>query len=335
MKCRYTFNIEGVLKPSHDVIIPFGKKEYSFEVQNGFIRKLVVTVPNFPIEYTPQITPQNSGKVKAHINIPHDPYLYFIQEEIRTLEGLLSLYGVHQINTEHPEIQWLPENEEEKDKLQMYEFKSSYAEPDQKKFHPLPIDIIVRSIISSIEAQQIQIPLSFFRKGSIDVYEKRFIEAIYDFYFMLEICYGNGKTKNYAIQKEFCKSKELRVCIKKILQEKNGELNNDPKLAKIYSKNYSGKSPEDIISHFVGLRGFLHHHTLKRKDIWHPEKQNEYEVDATFLQKLCFEISFILAEPYIFSEETIAKHNTLKLRQKTKLTKASTGTKEKEKGTGE
>ena len=317
MKCCYTFNIEGNLKPSHDVIIPFGNWEYSFEIQDGFIRKLSVTVPNFPIENTPQITPQNSGRVKAHINIPLDPYLFFIQEEVRTLEGLLSLYGIHQIDTEHPKIKWLPENDEEKKKLQMYEFKTSYTEPDQNKFIPLPFDIIARSIIASKEAKQIQIPLSFFRKGSIDVYERRFIEAIYDFYFMLETCYGNGKTKNYAIKKEFEKSEELKKSINKVIQDKNSRLSKDPKFSKIYEKNYSAKTAEEIISHLVELRGFLHHHSLKRKDIWHPEQQKEYEIDATFLQRLCFEISFILSEPYIFNKETVNKYNSLKLKRKT------------------
>ena len=44
----------------------------------------------------------------------------------------------------------------------------------------------------------------------------------------------------------------------------------------------------EILKKIVELRGFLHHHTLKRKDIWHPEDHNKYETDAHFFQAVAF-----------------------------------------------
>jgi hypothetical protein len=52
----------------------------------------------------------------------------------------------------------------------------------------------------------------------------------------------------------------------------------------------------------------LHHHTAKRRDIWHPEKHKEYEMEAIFLQELCFKIAFKVYEEIVFNEDTVTKY---------------------------
>jgi len=316
MKCSYTFKIEGKLKPSHDLIVPLDGWDYIFNIEDGYVKEIKVIVPDFPIDLTPKITPLQSGRVKANIHIPSDPFILTLKENMRSLEGLLGLYGVRSINTENPKVEWIPETEKEKTDLHLNKFKFSYVEPNDETIPPLPFDIIVRSIIVSEEAKEIQIPLAFFRRGYNDIYERRFLEAIYDFYFLIETCYGKGKSKNYAVKKELTKSLELKKFIIEVQKENDPRIFRERKLLEIYKKVYLNKSPEDVIGHIVDLRGFLHHHSLKRKDIWHPEKQDEYQVDALFLQNLCFKIAFALAEPLIFKKETIEKYQNISYRKK-------------------
>ncbi|MFX1492065.1 MAG: hypothetical protein ACFFBU_07375 [Promethearchaeota archaeon] len=316
MKCSYTFKIEGKLRPSHDLIIPLDGWEYTLNIEDGYVKEITVTVPNFPADLTPKVTSLQSGKVKAHIHIPSDPFIYVLREDMRSLEGLLALYGVRSIDTENPKVKWIPETEEEKTNLHLYEFQRSYAEPNDEGLPPLPFDLVVRSIIASKEAKEIQIPLAFFRKGGNDIYERRFIEAIYDFYFLIETCYGKGKSKNYAVKQELTKSYELKKFVIEVQKEKDPRIYGERKLLEIYRNAYLNKRPEKIIGHIVDLRGFLHHHSLGRKDIWHPEKQDEYQVDALFLQNLCFKIAFTLSEPLIFKKETIEKYKSLSYRRK-------------------
>ena len=52
-------------------------------------------------------------------------------------------------------------------------------------------------------------PLSFYRQGSIAYTEQRHIEAIYQFYFLFETLFGNGKMRNRAIKQN---SKRPRCC---------------------------------------------------------------------------------------------------------------------------
>jgi hypothetical protein len=68
---------------------------------------------------------------------------------------------------------------------------------------------------------------------------------------------------------------------------------------------YVNKSPAEIISHLVRLRGELHHHTSRKSGIWHPMDHIRFGADAYFLQQLCFGIAFLIIDPILFGAEAI------------------------------
>jgi hypothetical protein len=84
------------------------------------------------------------------------------------------------------------------------------------KTKPSPFSFVVRSILAAKEVAPSEMAL---RKGYLDMEEWRYIEAIYDFYFMLETLYGNGKTKNVDVQREFLASPILVACTEKELSD--------------------------------------------------------------------------------------------------------------------
>ncbi len=84
----------------------------------------------------------------------------------------------------------------------------------------------------------------------------------------------------------------------------------NPKLKQEYESKYKDKSPENIIDQIIELRGFLHHHTSKRKGIWHPENQDKYKLDALFIQLISYNVAFRLSEACVFDEEVIRTYQS-------------------------
>lgn len=321
MKCTYTFKIRGRIKPKKDWIIPLRGRTYDFITDDdGYITHLSVTIPNYSDESLPKVTEQSEGKVKLSINIPSDPNLSIIQDELRVLEGLLSLYGLESIDIKQPEVKWVAESEEEKKKIKLHSIKQSYQSRDEMDVEELPHDLLVGSLIAATEAKELEIPLNFFRKGNLDVFEQRYIEAIYDYYFFLETLYGDGKFKKSSIVNSFLKSDDLIKSIKESVKSTRFVLR-ERSLLKIFLEQYEDKSEKDIITHIVELRGFLHHHTLKHKDIWHPDKQDRFKVDAFFLQSVCFNVAFKLSAKYVFTEKTKNIFESIGFRTKPKKKK--------------
>lgn len=96
----------------------------------------------------------------------------------------------------------------------------------------VPFDVVARMMLAARDAEKIEMALSFYRKGTVDFHEQRYLESMYDFYFMLESAFGEGKTKNYQVKKAFMESVALRECILSTLNDKGveAELNREPRL---------------------------------------------------------------------------------------------------------
>lgn len=306
MRCRLRFGVTGRIKP--DVPFPITVRGITYEfdtTESGIITHIIVT---FLIdkEHWPTVIPSHTPGVKYHINIPAPPQFFFIEAELRTLEGLLSLYGLHSIDIQHPLREWLPDSEDETEELKktgLLSFKAELKPPDDSQIVPLEFDLIVKSILATENAFEIEIPLSFFRKGRIDMYEMRYIEAIYDFYFLFETLFGEGQTKNYNVKKCLKNSELFLRCIKEVIDNPGPKITQIPLLRQGFEKKYKSKKIEKIVDDIVDLRGFLHHHTLKRRGIWHPDRHKDYELDALIIEKIAFNVAFEISAKYVFPDE--------------------------------
>jgi hypothetical protein len=65
-----------------------------------------------------------------------------------------------------------------------------------------------------------------------------------------------------------------------------------------------------LIEKLVEPRGFLHHHTLKRKGIWKPEWQQIYELDALVFQGIAYNVVFGILHRYSWSQDVIEAFQT-------------------------
>jgi hypothetical protein len=260
----------------------------------------------------PRVTSNPASGVALDIKMSSNVFP-FIEMELRVVEGLLAFWGVESIDINDAEESWIPDNDAEKERLKIFSFKRSFKTLTDAELPSTSFDLVARAFIAALDSKDIEVPLSFFRKGQIDSRERRYIDAIYDFYFLLETVYSDGKTKNYQVKQALQGSAELCQLVVATLSDKflRATIAQEPRVRESFDKNYRNRSVQEILSHFVELRGFLHHHTRHRPGIWHPEDHSRFECDAIVLQHLAFAVAFKLMEPYVFSDKTVKAYHDL------------------------
>jgi hypothetical protein len=280
------------------------------EAVDGIVTHVSVTVPVPNRDDWPAVEQDPAPGIKAHIRA-HTPHLPFIQRELRALQGLLALFGLHSIDMEAPEVRWLAESDEERSLLRIHSYKLTTEPLPDSEVRPTPFDFVVRAIIAADAASDIEMPLNFFRRGMLDVYGRNYIEAIYDFYFILETLFGEGKFKTAAVSAAFLNSSQLRSCVERAMKDPGPLIMLDPRVRLAFERGYAGLSVEQAIAKMVELRGYLHHHTSKRRGIWSPEDQFRYEMDALFFQSVTYNVVLAIAEPYLYDESVIRSYEDL------------------------
>jgi hypothetical protein len=313
MKCRYTFPVMGRIRLPFALPIPVGDIEYCLKLNDtGVLRAVEALIRVSDKNLWPRIIPNPSPGVKAKIDLCH-PELERIQDELRVIEGLLSIYGVSAIGIDSPDESWEPETEKERDQLQVFSFGQKREPVPDNELAVVSFDVVARSFLAAPRAVSAEVALSFYRKGRNDFLERRHIEAIYDFYFMFESLFGQGKTNNYQVKSELKKSNRFRDAIENLLAEPNPLAGFRPaaETIKEFNRRYRNKSVEEIIDQLVELRGFLHHHAPARPGIWHPEGHKPYECDAMFLVRVAQTIAFELSRDHIFGDDVVAAYRQL------------------------
>jgi hypothetical protein len=211
---------------------------------------------------------------------------------IHPLEGFLAVYGLEQIDLYEADVSWLAESEADKKRLNTTHFRLKLARSGRPPFR-VPFSVVTRSIAALHQNLDWEFPLGFFRKGRRDFLERRYIDAIYDYYFLLETLFGNGKTRNTQVKAEFKKCPTLCSTCGQVIQEGERAIRNrgsGRRVLDVFCSEYATKTPEEYLEHVVDLRGFLHHHSSKNKRAWNPIDEAAFELDAILLGEVCFKI---------------------------------------------
>lgn len=213
----------------------------------------------------------------------------------------MAMFGLQKISFESRTTEWVAESEEEKNLLGLSSFKHDY----EGRVDTLPVfyDLFARSLLSSKTLGYYEAALNFNRRGRLDVEERRYVDAMYDFYFSLETLYAGGAFRKRDVIKNFLANEEMMVALKDakaILAEDNQFLDD---LKEDGEFNYLEESDENVISKIVALRGFLHHHSAKNSKAWHPERQSDYKVHALFMSYLVHQALSKQAVGRMFSSE--------------------------------
>jgi hypothetical protein len=199
------------------------------------------------------------------------------------------------------ETEWLPESDGEREQLGLHKFAMKSEPLPDSTISSAPFDLIARAVIAADAASAIELPLAFFRRGMNDVYDRNYIEAIYDFFFFIETMFGEGKFKRASLREAFVRTAPLCEAIQIAVADPGPMISSTPALRQGFAVRYEHKSIGEIIDFILDLRGHLHHHNNRRR--WHPDAQQGYEVDALVLQRVTLHLAFDLARPYLWSDE--------------------------------
>jgi hypothetical protein len=106
------------------------------------------------------------------------------------------------------------------------------------------------------------VPLSFLREGANELNTFKHINAFFNFYFVLEGLYGNGKTKNRDIENQFKNSQDITNYLPELLRsltQRKPEYYN--KLVEMLHRRNKQIGVRSVIELIVATRGELHHFT--------------------------------------------------------------------------
>lgn len=137
MKCAYKFKVSGELRAVNLALVKIRGFEFHFIAENGFVTHLTITVPANDIDDIPKVIQNPTSGVKAHIHIPA-PCFLFVQKEVRSIEVLLSVFGLHSIDLNNFFTEWIPESDAEKLKLKINILKHIGGRRRKKTYPSFP-----------------------------------------------------------------------------------------------------------------------------------------------------------------------------------------------------
>jgi hypothetical protein len=268
MKLSVECEVDSKTKINKEIEIVHRTRKYVFYPnEQGFLARLkIIAEVEQPEKFYSVITLNPSEGVKAHFNVKTDLELWkSIINEFQEFESLLGLtYSLKRIQWDTPKRELLFDSEEEKEKAEIYNFKTWFEYRDP------PTETSEADLKNIVENKSDFTPLigamSFFREGINDKNRFKYINAFFNFYFILEGIYGKGKTKNNQIEREFKNSEEFKVFIAKALQNSQQyKPENYRQLVKMLNDLNKQVDVNSVIELIIKTRGQLHHFTNNPK----------------------------------------------------------------------
>jgi hypothetical protein len=267
MKLSLECSIKGKIKIDKQLKVVEGSKEYLLIPDNkGWLSKIkIIKKVAEPNKYSAKIGP-GEGKVKAEIKITGDreERLDLIRE-FQELESILSFEttgSLKSIEWDAPTENFIPETEEEEKQVQVHDlhFKKKY--PDYPVF--LDEESFGEIIRSKERYVSLIVPKAFYREGVNEFASRRYINAFYNFYFVLEDFYGKGKTKNRDIAEAFRNSKEFRESMDWMIKDNlNKYARHRMNIEKFCNEEKVGYDMDGLTELLLKVRGSLHHYSSR------------------------------------------------------------------------
>lgn len=267
MKISLECDIKGKIKIGRQLKVVKGSKEYLLIPDSkGWLSKIkIIEKVAVPSEYSAKIGP-GKGKVNHEIRISGDreEYLGLIRE-FQELESILSFDtggSLKSIEWDAPTEDLIPETEEEEKQVQVHSFHF------KKEHLDLPAVLDEEEFGEIIRSKEryvsLVVPQAFYREGANEFASKRYINAFYSFYFILEDFYGKGKTKNRDIAEAFRKSQKFREFIDWMIRDTlKKDARHRTNIERFCNEDKVAYDIDGLIELLLKVRGSLHHYSSR------------------------------------------------------------------------
>jgi hypothetical protein len=220
--------------------------------------KVVAPVPNPASFKTYKIIDTEHKTFSVHVD--HDEELHKrLMSFIQSVESVLGFYfDLSDIHWNQVEAFVEPESDEETKQLEVLRWFLTQSIGGARR--EITLEQLDLAIVTAKRTTDLTTTLAFHREGSKDMRDLRYISAFFNFYFVLEGLFGNGKTKNDAVRAEFKRSGRLVAAIQGMidrgLPRSYGE---DEGILERLRRMNKPCTPESIIELLVSTRGDVHH----------------------------------------------------------------------------
>lgn len=307
MRIRYRFPVRGRLRLNGSFPLVHLGREFMLELDaDQVVTHLRVTAPIGSSDVSVvQSADEPAGAMHLELT---SPGLDELRPLVRTIEGLLAMFGVEAVDMQEAEQTWLPDTSEEERALQVRSAILGRHRPRPTDHPVIEFAYAAQAILGVEKVLSHEVALNFFRRGKADLADERFIDAYYDFFFILESLFAEGHSKTAKVKAEFRKCAALQEAVAATMNSENLShlIGRRSYLRSAFEERYSGRSSAEITDSFVDLRGFLHHHSSKRPDAWHPADQQSYHFDAEFIANVCASLMQERVFPALYSPEGAA-----------------------------
>lgn len=249
--------------------------------KHGWLSSIMISakVTN-PHRFSARIEPGEEPS-KAKITIEGDRGLYErIINEFQELESIISfksLGSLRSIDWYSPKEYLIPETREEVASVDIGSFQIAWKYPEQ------PVNLTEQAFHELVHAKDsyssLRVVKAFFREGINEFDKLRYINAFYNFFFVLEDLYGGGKSGMGAIITAFKRSPEFRESVQWVLSNHVDEHERHrTAIQNLCSQQNLPYTTDGLIELLRKVRNNLHHYSAgDTKDFWTPFKQKDFE----------------------------------------------------------
>jgi len=221
-----------------------------------------------------------------------DPHFEDLRGLLQYLESIGSFwFGIQRVHLAEAKYSWIPETAEEMGSAHVYSSKGSRRYNNTiRQIRP---DVLARTLQARSRLGYLTIPMAFFREGVNEHREFRYVAAFHNLYFFLEGLFGEGKTKNRDVKRQFLAAPVLMAAVDRARSRLEApDLRRH--MANLESLRGARAFPwtsDGLVSLIVWMRGNLHHFSVNSSTPkGHPLNQRDFESIAFLLQLVCHEV---------------------------------------------
>lgn len=265
MKISIECEVEGRVRIRESIVTRIGSKEYTLTPDGvGWLKTITITKNvNRPEKYSRKIERNlrtNEKIIRIHQDI--DEY-YELLGDFQELESVLS-YETHgslkNIAWDSRNEIWIPETNEKEKSIQITGLKINKPEALEKI---LTAERFMQLISTKCKYSSLIILKAFFREGLNEFYSARYINAFYNFYFILEDVYCNGKHRFNKVTQLLNNSSEFTGIVNMMISKEMGEEKYFKNIQKLCAEENEKYDVTGLIRLIVKIRGRLHHFSSK------------------------------------------------------------------------
>jgi len=280
--------VESTTPLFKELEINCGEKILVLKPKNNILSSIVIKKRIENIEkFKSEIGKDAQDKPFIKINTDKDVLDDFIND-FRELESILPMYyGVKKIYWESthkaPKIDCEPESKEEAELLQVFSRHITKSYPENKR--PIDPNHIKYIFETKHKLDELIVLLAFFREGVNYYHDFTYVYSFYNFYFIIEDLYANGKFDENGFLEECGKSLELLNFIKHAYEKLDSR--HRQKIKSLLGERGFSEESLDLLKLIFRIRGNLHHFGSKStQKHGTPFNQEEFESPAFLLMSI-------------------------------------------------